>query len=139
MGSQNWSSLQWPDQSWSSHRWTELDLKKMGGNLTTTCKNHIYEEISDNHGSYANGRFNRRDSTATLDVKADEWGDFNKKKINLADRDWAMIFMMRMMMQLIGIKKWVGQLMRSRRQEQEKEEEEHFPVSLSMKMWTITW
>ena len=60
----------------------------MGGQHST-CTKHIYEEINDKQfGQTNNGRFDRRESTATLDVKAEDLAKNGGRGFEQAFGEW---------------------------------------------------
>ena len=60
----------------------------MGGNHST-CTKHIYEEINDKQFEQTNiGKFDRRESTATLDVKAEDLAKNGRRGFEQAFGEW---------------------------------------------------
>jgi len=60
----------------------------MGGSHST-CTKHIYEEINDKQFEQTNsGRFDRRESTATLDVKAEDLAKNGRRGYEQAFGEW---------------------------------------------------
>ena len=60
----------------------------MGGNHSSAGKNHIYEEITDNQVVRSNSRFDRKESTATLDVRVEDLEKLERKRLEQTSGEW---------------------------------------------------
>ena len=60
----------------------------MGGSHSSAGKNHIYEEINDSQFEQPNGRFDRKESTATLDVRVEDLGENGRRRFDQVSGEW---------------------------------------------------
>merc|ERR1712228_289729 len=61
---------------------------RMGGNQSSMGKKHIYEEINDKHSFMPGGRFDRKESIATLDVKVEDLGETGRRMFDQVKEEW---------------------------------------------------
>ena len=60
----------------------------MGGSHSTCGKNHVYEEINDKQFEQSSRRFDRKESTHTLDVRVEDLGKNGRGRLELAGEEW---------------------------------------------------
>eukprot|EP00091_Calanus_sinicus_P003763 TRINITY_DN13948_c0_g1_i1.p1 TRINITY_DN13948_c0_g1~~TRINITY_DN13948_c0_g1_i1.p1 ORF type:complete len:159 (-),score=38.63 TRINITY_DN13948_c0_g1_i1:46-522(-) len=60
----------------------------MGGSHSSADKNHIYEEINEKQFEEMNGMFDRKESTATLDIRVEDLGEHRRRLFDQAEVEW---------------------------------------------------